>query len=69
MLILFTQGFNLGNLMQAHAVYVGNFSDNGVMCEACFQAVVCWFGAASVAIGRVSVGGKQKHYTGVLISP
>jgi hypothetical protein len=61
MLILFTQRFNLGNLMQAQAVYVGNFSDNGVMCEVCYQAVVCWFDAASVTVERVSVRGKQKH--------
>jgi len=62
MLILFTQRFNLGNLIQIHAVYVGNFSDSGVMCEVYFQAVVCWFGAASVTVGRTSVRGKHKRY-------
>jgi hypothetical protein len=51
MLILFAQRLNLENLMQTHAVYVGNFSDNGAMCEACFQAIVCWFGAASETVG------------------
>jgi len=51
MLILFTQRFNLGNLIQIHAVYVGSFSDSGVMCEVYFQAVVRWFGAASVTVG------------------
>lgn len=61
MLILFTQKLNLGNLMQTHAVYIGNFSDIGVMCEVCFQAIVCWFGAASVMVGRASVRGKQRH--------
>jgi hypothetical protein len=48
--------------MQTHAVNVGIFSDNGVMCEVCFQAVVCRFGAASVTVGRASVRGKQKLY-------
>jgi hypothetical protein len=59
---MLAQKFKLGNLMQTHSVYVGNFSDSGVMCKVCFQAVVCWFGATSVTVGRASVGGKQKRY-------
>jgi hypothetical protein len=62
MLILLTQKFKLGNLTQTHAVYVGNFADSGVMCKVCFQAVMCWFVAAYVTVGRASVRGKQKHY-------
>ena len=52
--------------MQTDVVCVGNFSGSGVMCEVCFQAVVCWWGAASVTVGRASVRGKQKHYNNKL---
>jgi hypothetical protein len=59
--ILFMQRCNLENMMQTHAVYVGNFSDSGVTCEVCFQAVVYVFSAASVMVGRASVRGIQEH--------